>query len=413
MKGSVLILGAAALQVPLISFVKSKGYKTIVVSIPGNYPGFAIADKSIYCDVRDYEKILAAIRNDDIVAVLTDETDISVPTVALLTKKLGLPGNQPDVASTYSNKFAIRNVCKKIGVPVPNYFHTDTLSDLDKKITEITFPAIMKPEDNQGSRGIYVVDGTDEIKTYFEKSKSFSKSGNVIIENMFKGKEFVAEGFVVDGEYINFGIAERKYFNIPGLFIPSQTIFPATISDDNSRKILESEIKLHKELHPNFGMTHSEYILNEETGEYILVETALRGGGVYISSHLVPLYTGIDNYDMLLKCSIGSKVSLKNLYISNSKSSAYICFYLPIGEVVEINGVESLRKMPNVKLADLDNLYVGMKTSPMTNKTMRLGPIILQAKDRVEIEYVIKLVQQTLHIVVKTDDGRLEDIKWE
>ena len=82
MKNSVLILGAASLQVPIIKYVKSKGFNVIVVSIPGHYPGFELADKCIYCDIRDLDGILASIKDDEIEAVLTDETE------SFITKKL-------------------------------------------------------------------------------------------------------------------------------------------------------------------------------------------------------------------------------------------------------------------------------------------------------------------------------------
>ena len=45
----IMILGAGIYQVPLIETAKKMGLYTIVVSIPGNYPGFALADKVYYC----------------------------------------------------------------------------------------------------------------------------------------------------------------------------------------------------------------------------------------------------------------------------------------------------------------------------------------------------------------------------
>ena len=44
----IMILGAGIYQVPLIKTAKRMGLYTIVVSIPGNYPGFALADKVYY-----------------------------------------------------------------------------------------------------------------------------------------------------------------------------------------------------------------------------------------------------------------------------------------------------------------------------------------------------------------------------
>ena len=49
-----MILGAGIYQVPLIKKAKSIGYYTIVVSIPGDYPGFNIADEIAYIDTTDY-----------------------------------------------------------------------------------------------------------------------------------------------------------------------------------------------------------------------------------------------------------------------------------------------------------------------------------------------------------------------
>ena len=54
----ILILGAGVYQVPLITTAKRLGIQTIVASIPGNYPGFALADKIYYENTTDYEKIL-------------------------------------------------------------------------------------------------------------------------------------------------------------------------------------------------------------------------------------------------------------------------------------------------------------------------------------------------------------------
>ena len=59
MKKKLLILGAGIYQVPLIETAKRMGLETIVASIPGNYPGFALADKVVYENTVDKEAMLA------------------------------------------------------------------------------------------------------------------------------------------------------------------------------------------------------------------------------------------------------------------------------------------------------------------------------------------------------------------
>ena len=58
----IMILGAGIYQVPLILKAKEMGLYTLVVSYPGPYPGFALADECLYLDTRDEAGILKAAR---------------------------------------------------------------------------------------------------------------------------------------------------------------------------------------------------------------------------------------------------------------------------------------------------------------------------------------------------------------
>ena len=62
----IMILGAGIYQVPLIETAKKMGLYTIVVSIPGNYPGFALADKVYYENTVDEDKILEIAKKERI-----------------------------------------------------------------------------------------------------------------------------------------------------------------------------------------------------------------------------------------------------------------------------------------------------------------------------------------------------------
>lgn len=410
----VLILGASSLQVPLIKYVKEKGFSTIVVSIPGDYPGFELADMVLYMDIRDGEAILDAVKGYEIVSVITDETDISVPTVAYLSNRLELPGNNMDISLVYSNKYLMRMHCQRIGVPVPPFCQICSKDEVDSQLNCISFPAMMKPEDSQGSRGVFRVDSEHDIDEHFIDSLKYSKTGRVIIEDYFEGHEVVCEGFVLDGEYLNWGIADRKYFNLPNKYIPSQTIFPSSLPDTIKERILNYEKKIHGSLKPSFGMIHSEYLVNLENGNVILVETALRGGGVFISSHLVPLYTGFNNYELLLGCSMGKNYDLSMIKkCLHRKSSAYICYYLPEGKVISIKGFDKLAEIPSVNMVDTNNICLGFTTEKMTNKTQRLGPIILSAENREVLEQDIERCKRTLDITVETTSGSIGGVIWD
>ena len=71
----IMILGAGIYQVPLIETAKKMGLYTIVVSIPGNYPGFALADKVYYENTVDEDKILAIAKKERIKGIVTAGTE--------------------------------------------------------------------------------------------------------------------------------------------------------------------------------------------------------------------------------------------------------------------------------------------------------------------------------------------------
>ena len=76
----IMILGAGIYQVPLIKTAKKLGLYTIVVSIPGNYPGFELADKVYYENTVDDEKILEIAKEEQIDGIITTGTDVCVIT---------------------------------------------------------------------------------------------------------------------------------------------------------------------------------------------------------------------------------------------------------------------------------------------------------------------------------------------
>ena len=80
----LMIMGAGIYQVPLIKKAKEMGIYTIAVSIPGNYPGFALADKVIYENTVDYEKILEVAKAEKIDGIVTAGTDVAVITMVFV-----------------------------------------------------------------------------------------------------------------------------------------------------------------------------------------------------------------------------------------------------------------------------------------------------------------------------------------
>lgn len=409
----LMVIGAGIGQVNIIEKAKARGIWVIVVSTKGEYPGLAIADDVLYMDIYNRDAIVEYARKEKIDAITSDQNDLMMPTVAYVAEKLGLPGNTFDQAIAYSNKNIFRDNCEKLEIPIPRYTAIEDLFISDA-LKDIPLPWIIKPEDSQSSIGISKVDSEDELPDALQLALEKSKNRRAIVEEFFLGHEVVCEGFIYKGEYHLLAFADRRYFNLPNLFIPSQTVFPSTVKQSILDRIVEYEKLMAAHINPNFGIVHSEYLINLESEEIRVVESALRGGGVYISSHLIPLATGIDINNLLLDCALGEENDIE-LIINNRKerAAAYSSFYLPEGIITRVEGLEELKNMYFVKKIGTDGLKVGSSVSKMLHKGMRKGPILVDAESRTELERHFNYLQNTLKINVENPDGIIEGIKWE
>lgn len=305
----LLVIGAGIGQVPIVKKAKEMGVHVTVVTMPGKQPCIELADDIIYLDIYERDTIVEEAKKRGITAVTSDQNDLMNPTVAYVAEKMGLPGNKFDTVMSYCNKNIYRENCEKAGVPVPMHIAADSVN-YDFSTFKCSLPWIVKPADSQSSVGVKKIENMNELIPALEFALSKSKTHSAIVEEFFTGVEFVAEGFIDDGKYYPLNFADRKYFDLNELLIPSQTLFPSTLDQDILDRVVEYESKMAAYKNPSFAIVHSEYLVNTETKEIKVVESALRGGGVYISSHLVPLSTGININEVLLKKALGIEVDI-------------------------------------------------------------------------------------------------------
>lgn len=411
-KHKLLVIGAGIGQIPIVKLAKQRDIHVTVVTMPGNCPASQFADEVFYHDIYDRDSIVDYAKANGITAVTSDQNDLMMPTVAYVAEKCGLPGNAFDQVWAYCCKNVYRDNCVKIGNPVPRYTAVSQ-AVYPEALRDQPFPWIVKPEDSQSSVGVTKIDNESQLIPAIDFALSKSKTHRAIVEEFFKGHEVVCEGFIYHGKYYLLSFADRKYFKLDNLMIPSQTLFPSVIAQELRDRIVSYEAKMAEYINLQFAIVHSEYLVNLENHEIRVVESAPRGGGVFISSHLIPMATGINVNELLIDCALGIEQDVEKQLLKNvHHAAAYVCFYLPEGVITSIDGAEAIQKLPFVKMACLDTIQKGVKTEPMLHKGMRKGPILISGKDREEIERNINIVQGMLKIIVKNGEMQTSMIHW-
>ncbi|WP_283153409.1 ATP-grasp domain-containing protein [Guptibacillus hwajinpoensis] len=398
---NIMILGANTLQLPLIQQAKKSGYNTVVVSPNKNEPGFEYATYSVFVDIRNEEAVLRYAQKYSVVGVVTDQTDIPVRTSAFVSEHMGLPGIGYETACLFTDKYLMREKCKDLGIPTLRYKKVENLKEAEIFFEDLNREVILKPIDNQGSKGISKVTKKEELQSKFEEAYRYSKAKTVLIEEYISGDEFVVEGIAYNYEYQNLISGDTYYFDIPNVFSATKRIFPSKKNANLIQKVEDLNTKIIKGFGLKQGITHSEFILRGE--DVYLIETAARGGGVFISSDLIPLSTGLNTEKFLVGISTGKINELPEIN-KNESVCGYAAFFLPVGDVASIEGIEEVRAMQYTHRDNLDFMAVGMKTKPFNDKTAR-GFIIVSAENQDQFENRLMEIRNTLKVVVETDEG--------
>jgi len=402
-KEKIMIIGAGRYQVPIIEKAKEMGYETIAVSPQGAYPGLDIADKVYYLDVRDEKGILNVARGEKISGVTTDQTDIAVRTVAYISSQMGLSGIDYDTATLFTNKLMMRERSRELGLPTINYKLCRSLDDAKDFFASLRKSAILKPVDNQGSRGVYMIDSMKELERRFYDTLTFSPTGQAIIEEYIHGREFEVDSIVVNYEEKTLMYADTDLYGIPNVFASKTRLYPSVADQESINKLLDLNHRTITGFGLKQGLTHSEYIQDEETGEIYLIEAAARGGGSYISSHIAELQTGVNTSEFLIDLALG-KINKMPGFETCRCHCGYVTFYLPEGEVVDVGDIDKVRSFSFVKKDTLDDIYPGLKTLSFNDKTAR-NVVIVDADSREELLANIEMIRNTLNTKVMTRNG--------
>ena len=417
-KKKLLIIGAGDFQLPLVQ----QAAKTcrVLLAAPAISEAFEpyITDRLIV-DVRDEKAILAFAQEHGIDGVITDQTDIAVRSVAYVAEKMGLPGIGYETGLLFTDKSRMRTRLARLGLPLLANKTVSSVEDAVAFYRELGSTAaegakpvrvIIKPLDTQGSRGVQVCACEQEIRDKFQEAARWSGSREVIVEHFATGREFVVESLVLDHQYRTLCIGDTLYFDIPDAFAAKSRIFPTTADDALRQKVLSLDEKIITGFGLKQGITHSEYIMDGD--EVYLIETAARGGGVFISSDLISLSSGLHTEQFLIDMALGQQKEMP-VILPQQCFCGYMAFYLPVGRVIRADGIDAVLAFPFVHRNQLGKLHTGMENHEgATDKTSRLA-LIVSGQTREELMEHMAQVRSALQIEIQAPDGQILGPIWE
>lgn len=390
----IMLVAGGNWQCSIAKKIKEMGYYLICSNLYPDSPAFRWADASEVANVLDYEKNLEIANKYHPDAIITDQSDIAVRTVAKLTEKLGLPGIGPEIANRFSNKFLMREFCHKNNLPCPAYMSCDTVDEAIDFFRRYG-KSVLKPLDSQSSRGVFIVETEQDIHALFETTRGYSIcKKTVLIEEFIGGTEFTVDAIKTECGAETLAISEKKHYaEYPS--VASQLLFTEFNQRFDYDRLREINNSLIEAMGLPFGLTHAEY--KYDKGQFYLIEIAARGGGTNISATIVPYMSGIDSNAQLIKMAFGETVGKIKRVPSNGNCSCLEFFSFEEGTAKQIIGETFLQNCPNV-LEYLFNFKVGEMVPAPSDDSKRPGHFIAAASSLDDLNEVRKQIQNNVYI---------------
>ena len=390
----VMIIGANWEQEPLLQKAKEMGLYVIATNPYSEAEGFKYSDKSYIVEHRDLQKLDDIFQKTQPDAVIADECDYSMFAVAYLTDKYNLPGPKIDSLIITNNKYLQRLVAKKNGIPQPNYLLCMTFTEVIEAVDILGLPVMLKPIDNRGSIGISKVEQKDDLKRAFFDAIANSHSRQIIVEEFVPGNIVTVEGIYTDTFY-NLSFSTKKMH--PKFLSNAMHLqYPGDLPDNVINKIYEMNIDIIKQIGIDFGLTHSEFIVNDN--EINFLEIANRGGGVHISNKILPYITDIDLPEIILNSAFGNDAPLNDFKQPVSGKFSLLHFFdFGSGKVKYIKNLENAKMIKGV-LAIRLNFTTGDALGNIETALNRPGFVIVASKSLDECESIISQVENEISI---------------
>lgn len=382
----MLIIGASVLQVPAIRKAKEMGLYVAVADYNPNAVGIPLADEYYNVSTIDEEGVYRAAKEFKADGIMTLATDMPMRSIAYACERLGLVGIKYDTAVKATDKGEMIKTFAEKGVEHP-WFYIYTPGE--KLPDGISFPCITKPTDNSGSRGVMLVHNESELQKALDYSSSNGRRGSVMIEEYMRGPEVSVEIIVSDGVAHVLQITDKLTTGAPH-FVEMGHSQPSALPEKIKEQISDLAMRAALAVGIENGPAHVEIIATKSGPK--VVELGARMGGDCITTHLVPLSTGIDMVRATIEISLGIKPNINRKF---DKASAIRYFKASHGVICEISGVEEAAKLEGVQEITFVK-QVGDTVGDIGSSTDRIGFVIAQADT---VETAVKICERVMGIV--------------
>jgi biotin carboxylase len=383
---TVLFVGAGRHQRRGIAQARARGLRVVAVDRNPDAPGLAEADVAEVVDFSDVAAVAEAGRRHAVDGVLTISADRAVPVVAAVAEELGLPGIGTETAYVMTQKIAMRRVLADAGVPQPRFAAVRNVHEGYAAIERVGLPAVLKPADSGGQRGVFRIDSADDLERHLHAALAESPTDEAIVEEYVEALELNGLVVVRDGTAFPLTLSDRLRPPGIGFGVGWIHVYPTTIFGDQLEEAERVAVHAVHALGLENGIAFPQLLATDD-GRVLVIEVAARIPGGQMAD-LARHATGVDLVEVALRQALGEEVP-DELVVPAFEQPLAIRFLtaspgpLPTGTVLSIGTLEKVLAFPGVVQADL-YLTEGETIRPVRLDGDRRGYVIAVADTNLE-----------------------------
>ncbi len=298
-----------------------------------------------------------------------------------------------------THKVAMRRRLAEGGVPQPRFAAVRARREAGPAAETVGFPAVLKPADSGGQRGLFLLDSFDDLDRHLHAALAESPTGEAIVEAYAEGLEL--NGLVVAraGEPYVLLLSDRLRPKGEGFGVGWIHSYPSRLFGDELEEAERVALRAVRTLGLRDGIAFPQLIVAD--GEARIVEVAARIPGGQMAD-LAFHALGVDLVEIALRQALGEEVP-DELVVPRLSRPTAIRFLtahpgpLPLGKVKKVGDLDRMLKAPGVVQADVF-LQEGETIRPVRLDGDRRGYVIAVGQTNVQALELAESAARLLYV---------------
>ncbi len=331
--------------------------------------------------------------------------DATVVTAAAIGAALGLPHNPIASVSAAHNKFRMRELLCRHGVPVPRYTLFPLEADPASVAESVRYPCVVKPLALSASCGVIRANDPTECAAALCRVAGLLRrlgltatdegARHLLVEEFIPGAELAVEGLLTDGALTILALFDKPdplegpFFEETIYVTPSRQ--PAVVQTAITACVQRATAALG--LHE--GPVHAEVRVNE-SGVWVIEVAARSIGGR--CSRILRFASGLSLEELLVRHAL--RLGLPSLERERQAAGVMMVPIPSAGVLREVRGQEEALAVPGIEEVNI-TAEPGQELVPLPEGTRYLGFLLARGDSPESVEAALREAHRRLQVEIE------------